>query len=621
MGKRYLAGAILLAALGAMRGTAQPELPVRCTHGPILGRPSATAMGVWVRTSSPTSFRVQYGLKPDQLSSNSPLGTTALAADCTGWIHLRGLQADTRYFYQVVLVDPATGKPVPDGGVPRPGGSFRTLPDAEGHRHPQYNPRGLFNFRFESGSCSNQSEHSLGPGLPLYKTMLAQVKDKIHFAIMNGDFIYEEKRAFSPSEWQKQVGRAAAKLPRIVELAPTLPGVWENYKLYLERGKPLAEWHRHVPTYFTFDDHEILNDVYATGTAGTRDRRTVFRDIAVQGWYDYLGWSNPVAFTQGIHFGKATLKAGSDLLTDPAADFTKLDLKQAANLHVHWGTATAGVNDVKLDGVGGDPNAGVYDAVAVVDRTTLRIRPVPRHDGTASYSLGRRSYARWRVGNCEFFALDTRTHREKHDFKNPERPGISMLGAAQRNWLLEGMAQSDADFFFVISSVPFTIPHVGAGGMAFASDDKDDSWTAFLHERGLLIQAWEKLGKPVFVLTGDLHNSFAIKVTDTIWELCCGPHNSANHPLGSEGNRPPNGPFTWRGITSDIRWSTFVLDDVPQQQRRRPFYCVVQVNNVFPSPRAPGESRWVAYPRPHVVLQYYDGLTGELLYANAVAAR
>lgn len=604
--------AITLGLLPATAAERQPAArPGAITHGPILGRPGAHTMSVWARMAQPGSFRVRYGLKPDALDQVSEPVVTRLDHDNTGWVRLHGLKADTRYHYQVTASDEKTG----------PGGSFRTLPDSKDLVHPQHNPRGLFNFRFESGSCSNQGEHSIGPELPLYKTLLAQQKDRTHFAIFNGDFIYEEKREFTPEQWLKQVGRTDKDLPRVVQLAPGITGVWENYKLYLERGKPLAEWHRHVPTYFTFDDHEILNDVYAAGSAGVRDRRAVFRDTAVQAWYDYVGWANPVTFTQGIHMGRATLKAGNDVLTDTEADFTKLDLKQAANLHVHWGTPTAGVNDVKLDTVGGDPNAGVYDLVEVLDKNRVRVRPAAKQDGTATYSVGRRSYYKWRVSNCEFFALDTRTHREKHDFKNPERPGISMIGQAQRDWLLDGMAKSDADFFFVISTVPFTIPHVGAGGMAFASADKDDSWTAFLHERTELVKAWEKLGKPVFVLTGDLHNSFAIKVTDRVWEFCCGPHNSANHPLGSEGNRPPNGPFTWRGITSDIRWSTFVLDDVPQKLRRRPTYCMIQVNNVLANPGKDGTTRWVAYPRPQVVFQYHDGRTGELLYAEAVGAR
>ena len=375
-----------------------------------------------------------------------------------------------------------------------------------------------------------------------------------------------------------------------------------------------------MPTFFTLDDHEILNDVVGCGEIGFRDRRAVYRDIAEQAWHDYLGWANPSEFQQGIWFGQAKLQQAGDVLTDAQADFFKLDLKQAATLHVHWGTPDAGVNDVKLDGIGGDPNAGVYEIVQVLDKNRLRIRPAAKASRESAYSIGRRLYYRQRVANCEFFFLDTRSHRHKHDFKQPLRPGISMLGAEQKAWLTQSMQQSDADFFFVASSVPMFIPHSGAGGMAAIAADKDDAWTAFLAEREELIRFWDSLKKPVCVLTGDLHNSFVIRATDRVWEFCCGPHNSANHPLGSEGGRPPNGTFDSRGRKVDIRWSTCVLDDVPLELRRRPVYCVVQVNNVFNNPRQPGENRWVAFPRPQVVLQYHDGLTGEFLYSEAVLA-
>jgi hypothetical protein len=33
-----------------------------------------------------------------------------------------------------------------------------------------------------------------------------------------------------------------------------------------------------------------------------------------------------------------------------------------------------------------------------------------------------------------------------------------------------------------------------------------------------------------------------------------------------------------------------------------------------------GETLWIAYPRPQAVFQYHDGLTGELLYAEAIPA-
>jgi len=86
----------------------------------------------------------------------------------------------------------------------------------------------------------------------------------------------------------------------------------------------------------------------------------------------------------------------------------------------------------------------------------------------------------------------------------------------------------------------------------------------------------------------------------------------------SEGNRPPNGKFDSRGRDCEIRWSSYIRNDVPARLRWWPIYAVAQINNVFPNPTAEGKTRWVAYPRPHVVIQYYDGVTGDLLYAEPV---
>jgi hypothetical protein len=71
----------------------------------------------------------------------------------------------------------------------------------------------------------------------------------------------------------------------------------------------------------------------------------------------------------------------------------------------------------------------------------------------------------------------------------------------------------------------------------------------------------------------------------------------------------------------NIRWSTFWLDDLPRESLRYPHYCVVQVNNVFNNPRREGEERWVAFPQPQVVFQYFDGRTGDLRYAEAIGAK
>ena len=590
--------------------TTIPAQAAKISFGPILGRLSHNGVGVWARTKGPGEFRVRYGIHAKKLDKLSPVVKTKLSHDNTGWIHIRNLSPDTRYYYQLET----GGK-----SAKNLAGSFRTLPSADLHRDPKLNPRGKFNFRFEFACGNNQSlEHGSGPSLPTFKTMYDQWRDKIYFSIQNGDWLYEDERRFSPTQWRKQVGIKQAATPPVVRIAPTITGVWENYKIYLRRGKNLRRYHRYVPTFFTFDDHEILNDVWGAGSPGLRDRRAVFRDIGVQAWYDYLGWSNPVSFQQGIHFGRAQLKGGSDILVDPRANFQALDMKQAATLHVHWGGKTAGVNENALDGVGGDKNAGVYEIVKVIGPNKVKIRPAAKANGQASYSIGRLSYYRQRVSNCDFFYLDTRTHRQMHNTRRPAQKGLSMLGRRQKTWLLDGLRASKADFLFVISSVNFMVPHVGGGKVR--ATNKDDAWTVFLDEREKLIKAFDSIGKPVFVLTGDLHNSFVIKITNRVWEFASGPHNSNNHWNTDEGSRPASGPFQYGPRKCDIRWSTYFRSDIPRGELRHPAFCIVQVNNVFNNPLKVGKTRWVAFPRPQVVFQYYAGRTGDLLYAESVSA-
>ena len=47
---------------------------------------------------------------------------------------------------------------------------------------------------------------------------------------------------------------------------------------------------------------------------------------------------------------------------------------------------------------------------------------------------------------------------------------------------------------------------------------------------------------------------------------------------------------------------------------------VVQVNNVFNNPVEEGEDRWVKFPHPQIIFQYYSGWTGKLLYAESIVA-
>lgn len=628
------------------------------THGPMLGRVTNDSIAIWGRTLNPGEFVVRYGEQESLLDQTSDAVITELAHDNTGFITIDGLKPGTRYWYELQITE--------SYGRSARTGTFKTLP--KGEVDPKWNPAGLFNFSFEFACGNNQiPRYGLGPQLPSYRKMLETgVADDINFAILNGDWLYEIRRDYNAVQWAaehdvikftpdksdsavplldkipnqsklfKRVpaedeisewsAKATNEFPEVLTHTPQLTGVWENYKWFLDQGKPLVDWHSRVPSYFTYDDHEILNDIWGAGQTGLRDRRATFRDIGVRGWDDYLGWANEDDNLHATHLGTAKLKQGSNVLVDESADFTKLDYSQLTNLHIHWGTPDSGVNDNALDGVGGDPNAGVYSIVKVLGPNQLQVDRPAVADTTISYSIGRKAYWKKTVGNVDIFVLDTRGMRGMHDVKNPWMKGLKMLGDEQHDWLVDGVKKSEADFIFVVSSVNFMIPHVG--GEAIRGDGgKDEAWTVFLEEREELIKLWDSKDAPVFVLTGDLHNSFMCQITDNVYELASGPHNSNNHAQRDEGDRPANGRFQWQDQRPiEILWSTWFPNDIERRDLMHPTYCVVKVNNVFDAPTTfrrnnePDSVRKIAFPRPQVIIQYFNGLTGDLRFAHSVLA-
>lgn len=93
---------------------------------------------------------------------------------------------------------------------------------------------------------------------------------------------------------------------------------------------------------------------------------------------------------------------------------------------------------------------------------------------------------RWGKG-VELFLLDTRQYR------NPAAK--TMLGEAQKRWLLAQLAASSAMFKFVISSVPFSDPRV-------------DKWGQYSEERDeILGQIHNKGITGVVFLAGDVHHA------------------------------------------------------------------------------------------------------------------
>jgi alkaline phosphatase D len=105
---------------------------------------------------------------------------------------------------------------------------------------------------------------------------------------------------------------------------------------------------------------------------------------------------------------------------------------------------------------------------------------------------------------AEMFVLDTRQYRSRNC--RPDGPGKTMLGAAQRRWLVEGLAASTAVWKLVASSVPLSIPKGWPCGDSWAPRNLLVMSTGFAHERDEILGALQHRGVTnVVFLAGDLH--------------------------------------------------------------------------------------------------------------------
>ncbi|WP_036218338.1 alkaline phosphatase D family protein [Calidithermus chliarophilus] len=124
-------------------------------------------------------------------------------------------------------------------------------------------------------------------------------------------------------------------------------------------------------------------------------------------------------------------------------------------------------------------------------------------------------YRSFRFGGLlELFATDTRSYRSPHpcgEGGNGQRtlascaaleaPDRSMLGEAQRHWLLEGLASSPARWRGLASAVMFS--PLRSGSIAINAD----GWDGYAAERQYLLE--QLVGDNLLVLSGDLHAALA----------------------------------------------------------------------------------------------------------------
>jgi len=110
---------------------------------------------------------------------------------------------------------------------------------------------------------------------------------------------------------------------------------------------------------------------------------------------------------------------------------------------------------------------------------------------------------------AEIFILDTRQHRSSA--AAPDGPGKTMLGVAQKQWLLDGLQRSAAAIKVVASSV----------ALRYASRD---SWVGYARERDEILRfIRDHQIQNVLFLAADVHYAALIQHPEGLHEAIAGP--------------------------------------------------------------------------------------------------
>lgn len=188
-------------------------------------------------------------------------------------------------------------------------------------------------------------------------------------------------------------------------------------------------------------------------------------------------------------------------------------------------------------------------------------------------------YRRIRWGkHLDLFLLDTRSYREPNatpDMRSGDPK--TLLGHAQRKWLIDGISSSDATWKIVASSVPISIPTGNAQPEARDGWADGDTDTGFERELFTIIIALEEAGVENLVfISADVHFAAAFRYTlpeseFRFEEFVVGPLNAGVYPsdtydVSLQPQRlffygpPDNDPI--ESFAEALRWFNFGLIDI-----------------------------------------------------------
>jgi len=141
-----------------------------------------------------------------------------------------------------------------------------------------------------------------------------------------------------------------------------------------------------------------------------------------------------------------------------------------------------------------------------------------------------RVYYSFQVGEAGFFLLDTRTYRSRNGAADNQNK--TMLGADQRQALLDWLERPGLKFKFIVSSVPWRDQEATPDPVAepnlpeWAREgwDNDDAWDGFRRERSIIFDFIREHGKGrVVLLSGDQHFASIHEVRPGLYDVNATP--------------------------------------------------------------------------------------------------
>lgn len=417
------------------------------------GDPTDTSAVLWARVDEAGAYRFELSEDAhfDTLAAKAAIRATD-ASGLTGQATVKGLKPETRYYYRLV---PASGAPLPAKA------SFATAPAPAQARPVKI----LF-----GGDLGGQGYGRLRPGTglkvdgwPIFVPMRAEGAD-LFLAL--GDMVYSDRglKAEAPDKAYPKGNDYQIPKP-----GPGYVSNLEDFRrdwLYHRDDRHYDSFLKATPIVATWDDHELVNDTGCPELLQGPTREELALD--------------------------SRLRQG-----DPSRPYGEF---------VPWGPKEG---KGRRQSVFHNPVICRAGRQAMLEWNPIAVLPDP------SGAYPRRLYRSVRWGrHAEIFVLDTRSHRDPRYRTDSDARPKTMLGAAQKRWLFDALAKSDATWKLIASSVPLSLESGGERDMqgrvyrdAWAAAGADNPYGFGRELREITTFLREKRIANVLFLTADQHFS------------------------------------------------------------------------------------------------------------------